>query len=222
MCFSTKVKTDTPPAPTAPTAASSIRDYVELAPQLLELQKQQNPQLAEMDYQLAQEYAPKYQQLMMDTEAQAYPYTAGLQEQLAKRASEGIGGELTPELEASYRNRLRAEIGPNAGSGIGADYVSRGLIDAEQQYQRYYDDLGLSLTGRLPLSQATNPSFRTSSSLLDPSSVMGFNQGVYGTQGSIFSNLYNTNVASAANARNQNMQLLGGLIGAGSSFFGGR
>lgn len=195
MCFSTKVKTDTPAAPATPTTASTIQDYVANFPQLVALQQQYNPQLAAQDFALAEQYVPKYQQLMQETEKQAYPYTAGLQEQLAKRAQEGIGGVLTAQMEQSYRDRLRSEIGPNVGSGIGADYVSRGLIDAEQQYQRYYDDLGLSLTGRLPLSQAQNQQFRTTSNVLDPTSVMGFQQGVYGTQSSIYNNLYNQNIA---------------------------
>lgn len=221
MCFSTKVKTETP-QPAAPTTSSSISEYIQNYPQLMQLQQQYNPQLAAQDFALAQEYAPKYQQLMQDTEAQAYPYTAGLQEQLAKRASEGIGGGLTPQLEQSYRERLRSEIGPNVGSGIGADYVSRGLVDAEQQYQRYYDDLGLSLTGRLPLSQATNPQLRTASSILAPQDVMSFNQGVYGTQGSIFSNLYNSQ-ANLLSSKNQAMgQMIGGGLGVGGLLLGGR
>lgn len=220
MCFSTKVKTETP-QPAAPTTSGSISEYVQNFPQLMQLQQQYNPQLAAQDFALAQEYAPKYQELMRQTEAEAYPYTAGLQEQLAKRASEGIGGGLTPELEQSYRERLRSEIGPNVGSGIGADYVSRGLIDAEQQYQRYYDDLGLSLTGRLPLSQATNPQFRTTSNVLAPQDVMSFNQGVYGTQGSIFSNLYNSQ-ANLLSSRNQAMgQMIGGGLGIGGLLLGG-
>lgn len=221
MCFSTKVKTDTPAAPAAPTTASTIQDYVANFPQLVALQQQYNPQLAAQDFALAEQYVPKYQQLMQETEAAAYPYTAGLQEQLAKRASEGIGGSLTAQMEQSYRNRLRSEIGPNVGSGIGADYVSRGMIDANQQYQRYFDDLGLSLTGRLPLSQASNPQFRTTSSVLDPNSVMGFNQGVYGTQGSIFSNLYNSQ-ANLLSSRNQAMgQMIGGGVGI-LGMFGGK
>lgn len=212
MCFSTKVKTETP-APTAPTTTSSISEYIANYPKLMELQQQYNPQLAAQDFALSQEYAPKYQQLMQETEAAAYPYTAGLQEQLAKRASEGIGGSLTPELEAGYRDRLRSELGPNVGSGVGADYVSRGMIEANQQYQRYYDDLGLSLTGRLPLSQASNPQFRTTSSVLDPNSVMSFNQGVYGTQGSIFSNMYNQQANLQSSRNNMFGQMIGGGVG---------
>lgn len=220
MCFSTKVKTETP-APTAPTATSSITEYIQNYPRLMELERQYNPQIAAEDFALAEQYVPKYQQLMQETEKQAYPYTAGLQEQLAKRAQEGIGGGLTAQMEQSYRDRLRSEIGPNVGSGIGADYVSRGLIDAEQQYQRYYDDLGLSLTGRLPLSQAQNQQFRTAQSIFDPNSVMGMNQGVYGTQGSIYSNLYNSN-ATLLGSKNQAIgQMVGGGLGIGGILMGG-
>lgn len=210
MCFSTKVKTETP-APSAPTIAGSLADQKEFAKAQYELGLQYNPQLAAQDFALSQEYAPKYQQLMQQTEASAYPYTAGLQEQLAKRASEGIGGSLTDQMEQSYRDMLRSEIGPNVGSGIGADYVSRGMVDATQQYQRYYDDLGLSLTGRLPLSQAQNPQFRTAQQLADPNAIMGFNQGNYGTQASIFNNMYN----AQATLRGTNNAAMAGLLGGG-------
>lgn len=215
MCFSTKVKTETP-APVTPTITGSLADQKEFAKAQYELGLQYNPQLAAQDFGLAQEYVPKYQQLMQETEKQAYPYTVGLQEQLAKRATEGIGGGLTAQMEQSYRDRLRSEIGPNVGSGIGADYVSRGLIDAEQQYQRYYDDLGLSLTGRLPLSQAQNPQLRNVQQIADPNAIMGFNQSVYGTQGSIFSNLYN----SQANLQSSRNNMFGQMITGGTGALG--
>lgn len=215
MCFSTKVKTETP-APSAPTVAGSLADQKEFAKAQYELGLQYNPQLAAQDFALSSEYAPKYQQLMQQTEAAAYPYTAGLQEQLAKRASEGIGGSLTDQMQQSYRDQLRSEIGPNVGSGIGADYVSRGMVDATQQYQRYYDDLGLSLTGRLPLSQAQNPQFRTAQQLADPNAIMGFNQGVYGTQGSIFNNMYSSQAALLGSKN----QAIGQMVGGGFAMGG--
>lgn len=210
MCFSTKVKTDTPqPQP----AASSTQGLGEATREAFQAQLDYNPQIAAQDFSMAEMYAPKYEELLRGIEQDAYPYTAKLQEQLAQRASEGIGGSLTPQLEQSYRDRLRSEIGPNVGSGIGADYVSRGIVDAEQQYQSYYDNLGLSLTGRLPLSQAQNPQLRTADMLVSPSGQMGYNQGVYGIQGSIFSNLYNSQ-ASLQASKNQAM---GQMIGTGTS-----
>jgi len=50
-------------------------------------------------------------------------------------------------MQDQYRSDLLGQLGSNANSGIGADYVSRNLINQQQQYQQYYQNLGLSLPG---------------------------------------------------------------------------
>ena len=66
----------------------------------------------------------------------------------------------------------------NAGSPIGADYVSRGMQQQLFNQQNMYRDMGLSLAGRQPLAMATTPATSNFASSFTPSNVMNFLGGM--------------------------------------------
>lgn len=151
-----------PSTPAAPTAGQSAAEYAAALPAILQAQVQYQPQFAQADYESFAKLAPQYTAVYDQINKQYYPNTYGLQEQLAKTASEASNATEIPDWMAQqYRNNVNAQLGSNVNAPIGADYVSRGLIDQAQQYRQYYQNLGLSLAGRQPLTstQYQQPSF---------------------------------------------------------------
>lgn len=144
----------------APTAAQSAADYAASLPAQYEAALKYQPQFDQLQYEQYAKLAPQYTALMDQINKQYYPQTYGLQEQLAKTASEASNATQIPDwMQQQYRSNMAAQLGNNVNSPIGADYVSRGLIDQAQQYRQYYQNLGLSLAGRQPL---TSPQYQQS------------------------------------------------------------
>lgn len=151
-----------PATPAPPTAGQSAAEYAQALPSILQAQLQYQPQFAQADYETFAKLAPQYTAVYDQINKQYYPNTYGLQEQLAKTASEASNATQIPDWMAQqYRDQVNAQLGTNVNSPVGADYVSRGLIDQAQQYRQYYQNLGLSLAGRQPLTttQYQQPSF---------------------------------------------------------------
>lgn len=146
--------------PSPPSLSSSISDYVANYPKLVDLEKQYSPQLAQLDFDLLKQFGPQLTDYSVAEQQRLTPNTYGLQESLAKIAADGMGAGLPDQLRNSYLDNLRSEIGPNAGSGIGADYVSTNLLRLGEDYKSYYQNLGLSLLNRMPITQPSSPSFR--------------------------------------------------------------
>lgn len=175
----TVVETTAPPS--SPSSAEAIEAWVNSLPQVYETQMQYAPQEAQQQLEMIQQFALPIGQALQQAQAALYPETAGLQEQLAARASRGMEEGLTPEEEESYRQRLSANLGTNIGSGVGANYVSRGLTEYEQGRKDYYSDLGLTTAGRQALSQPMAPQTTDYASTYTPGSVMNFMQQGYGS-----------------------------------------
>lgn len=149
-----------PSTPAAPTAGQSAAEYAAALPTILQAQLQYQPQFDQANYESFAKLAPQYTAAYDAISKQYYPNTYGLQEQLAKTASEASNATEIPDWMAQqYRNNVNAQLGTNVNAPIGADYVSRGLIDQAQQYRQYYQNLGLSLAGRQPL---TSPQYQQS------------------------------------------------------------
>jgi len=158
-------KSSSPPQPAyqvpqPPTAAQNMQDYITNYPKLFALQQEYDPKLAQQQLDLLEEFGPQYDQIINEQQKAISPYTYGLTEQLAKIASEGMAGGPNQQFQRQYLDQLRAEVGPNAGSGIGADYVSRGFNQQNEDFKRYYQNLGTSLIGRMPLTAGTTPQFQ--------------------------------------------------------------
>lgn len=171
-----------PTPPPAPSVGSSITDYINALPQLYAAQEQYAPQEAAQQVQLAQQYAAPLAQAYQSAQDVLYPGTSQLQEQLAQQAQQGIQAGVPQSQQDQYRSDLAGQLGSNVNSGIGADYVSRNLMNQQQQYQQYYQNLGLSLAGRQPLVNPTSPQTTSQLGQYNPGEVLGYNSNIYGSQ----------------------------------------
>lgn len=170
-----------PTPPPQPSTADAINAYVQSLPALYKAQETYAPQEAAQQVQLAQQYAEPLAQAYKSAQEVLYPGTSGLQEKLAQQAQDGMNGNVPQPLQDQYRSDLNAQLGTNANSGIGADYVSRGLIAQQQGYQQYYQNLGLSLAGRQPLSQPQTPSYTNQLGNYNPGEALNYTASNYGT-----------------------------------------
>jgi len=206
--------------PTAPTTGQSVQDWANALPQIYETQMKYAPLQAQQQVGLAQQYAAPMGQAMQAAQSAMYPKTTALQENLAGVAQEGMGSQVPDWMQQAYRSNMSAQLGNNVNAPIGADYMSRGLLQQQQDWQRYYQNLGLSVTGRQPLTQAGTPQTSDYMSGFTPGSVMQSNNQNYGTQAGIYGNQLSYN----SNANGQMMNMIGAGIGAagtmGGSMFG--
>jgi hypothetical protein len=124
---------------------------------------------------------------------------------------------LSDAEKQQYQSDMGAQLGSNVGSGIGADYMSRNMLLAQQQRQDYYRNLGLSVAGLQPTAQAQGASYTSQLSQYNPGQVMGFMGQGYGNQVGAHASMN----GSAANLSGQkyaaNMNLLGSALGAGGA-----
>ncbi len=168
------------PAP-APSTAEAINAYVQSLPALYEAQLKYAPMEAQQQLDLTRQFAIPYAQAYQQAQEQLYPGTSALQESLVSQAKTGMTGGVPQGMQDQYRSDLLAQLGENAKSGVGADYVSRNLINQQQQYQQYYQNLGLSLAGRQPLVNPTTPSFTNQMGNYQPGQGLQYTAGNYGT-----------------------------------------
>lgn len=215
----TVIQPQSTPAP--PSVAQTSADYIASLPAMYQAELDYNPKYAAQDFALAQEYSPKYADLLRTTESAAYPYTASLQEKLAKQASEGLDSQVPDAMRQQYLDTLRSEIGPNAGSGIGADYVSSNLLNLGKSWQDYYRDLGLSLTNRLPLTQASVPNARSASQGYDYGATSGYQASTYGPYAGAYANIADSANKAQTSMYNSRLGLYGAAIGGATGFLGG-
>jgi len=174
----TSIYTPTP-AP-APTTAESIDAWLKSAPAVFAEQQRQAPLEAQQAMDLYSKYALPIAQADYAANEALYPQTARLQENMAGAATTGMNATEMPDwMRKSYMSDMNANLGTNVGSPIGADYVSRGMQNQLFEQQKYYRDLGLSLAGRQPLSQATQPATTNYAAGFTPQSVMNQNQQGY-------------------------------------------
>lgn len=209
-----------PAAPAVPQyePEKDYKAYIKFAPQVAQAQIGIAPQFAASELDLINRYGPSISQALQRSEASVYPYSAGLQEQLAKLANQGMSGGLPKELRDLYREQLRAELGPNVGSPIGGDYISRGLIQGGEDYNRYYQNLGASLAGRIPITAPGGPQARYTPEGLTPNQGLASGASAYGSYVSALANVYSSQVAGSQKGGGGG---LGAAIGLGSQIFGG-
>lgn len=184
---STNVSTPPPPpVPAAPSIGSSIQEFVQAQPQLFALQQQQAPLEVQQQLDLLQQFGPQFGQAIKSAQEQLNPETSALQEQLAGQAREGIESGLSEAREAQLSSDIRANLGTNVGSEIGAFEFGRQLDLARESEKDRFRNLGLTLAGRQQLAQPSAGSFTNQAGSFTPGQALSFNQGVFGTQGNIF------------------------------------
>lgn len=174
--------------PSQPTTGQSVQDWAGALPQIYQTQMQYAPLQAQQQVDLAQQYATPLAQAFQSAQNSLYPQTTALQENLAGQAAAGMSSDVPQWMQDQYRSNMNAQLGTNANSPIGADYMSRGLLQQQQDWKQYYQNLGLSVTGRQPLTQASAPKTSDYMSNFSPNSVMTSNNQNYSTAGTIYGN----------------------------------
>jgi len=191
------------PAP-QPTAGQSAAEWAAAMPTVYETQLKYAPLQAQQAVDLANQYAQPYGEAMKKANEALYPGTSAIQEKLASQSLQGMDSGAPMWAKDQYLNELRANLGSNVGSGIAADYTSRGVMQMGEEWKRYNQNLGLTVAGRQPLQMASTPQTGQYSQGFSPESVMNMNANTYGNyvgaQASMFGSVTNAN-ASRSNAR---------------------
>ena len=194
---------ENPEPPAAPTATSSMTDYVNNYPRLFELMKQYAPQEAQMNVDLTQQYALPMAQALKSAQDAMYPNETALTNQLTQQVQQGMSGQLPEWARNQYLDTQKSLLGENALSGAGADYMSTGLNEQSKNWQDYYTNLGLSITGRQPVYNASQTGFSNQLGGYTPGGVANANNNAYGSYAGAYSNMYNTNATFATNMNKQ-------------------
>jgi hypothetical protein len=158
-----------------------MQQYVASLPGLYQAQMQYEPQLQQQNLSMLQQYGTQFGEAYKNINEAMYPETAALQEQLANKASTGMNSEVPSWAKDAYRSELNANLGTNVGSGIGADYVSRGMLEQQKNWQDYYSNLGLSVAGRQPLAQGGTTGQTNYAQQYQPGQALGYSASNYGT-----------------------------------------
>lgn len=153
----------TPQPPAPPSATGSLNEYISNIPRM---------------YEAEQEYGTKFGELQKQQMEQLYPQTAGLQELLAGQITQGLTEDVPQWYSSQVEDILKSQLGRNLVYNPQAQ-ESFGLKtqEAHKGYQDYYRNLAMSAAGRQPLAQS-----QALTSGFTPQSVMGMNQGNFGTQ----------------------------------------
>jgi len=157
-----------------PTISDTMAQYVQSLPALYQAQMQYEPLMQQQQLAMLQQYGTQFGQAYKSMNDAMYPETAGLQEQIATKASEGMNAEMPQWAKDAYRNEMNANLGTNAGSPIGADYASRGMLEQQKGWQDYYTNLGLSAAGRQPLAQGGTQAQMNYMQGYQPSQALGY------------------------------------------------
>ena len=183
--------------PTQPTVTSSITDYVKNYPALFNLQQKYAPQEAAQQVALAQKYAGALGTAYKTAQEAMYPAETAITNSLNQQIQSGMSSQVPEWMRNQYQSDLNANLGTNVGSGIGADYISRGLLQQQQDWQNYYRNLGLSVTGRQPVYSANTqtPNSNAITQGYTPQGVMNYNQQGYGTAAGLYSSTSNQSPA---------------------------
>lgn len=199
--------------PAAPTTTSSVNDWAQNLPTVYENQLKYAPLEAAQQVSLAQQYAQPLGQAMQSAQSAMYPQTTALQENIAGQAAQGMQSQMPDWMKSQYQSNMNAQLGNNVNSPIGADYASRGLMQQQQDWKQYYQNLGLSATGRQPLNQASTPNSSNYMQGFTPGAVMNSNNQNFGTQ----ANIFGTQQQAATANQGQWMNLIGSGMGAAGS-----
>ena len=182
-----------PTPPPQPSTADAMQAWVQALPQIFETQLKYAPLEAAQQVALAREFAQPLGAAYLEAQRAMYPETTALQEDLATQAGLGMGAEVPDWMKAEYLSGVRGQLGTNVASRIGADVVSRGLLQQRQDWQNYYRNLGLSLAGRQPLAQPTMPQYSQYMSGFTPQVPMGYMASTYSPYAGAYANMYGTN-----------------------------
>jgi hypothetical protein len=208
-----------------PTAGQSAKEWADAMPQVYETEMKYAPLQAQQAVDLANQFAQPYGEAMKKANEALYPGTSAIQEKLASQALEGMETGMPMWAKDQYLNELRANLGQNVGSGIAADYTSRGVMQMGEEWKRYNQNLGLTVAGRQPLQMAQTPQTGNYSQGYTPGGVAQYNANTYGSFVGAQASMFGSATAAAASRANAQTAMWGSiaggaLSGAGSAYGG--
>ena len=168
------------------------------------------------------EYMPIFARETKALQEEFYPTTAALQENIAGQATRGMEQSLSDTEKDFYRDQFSSGLGTNAGSPMGSDYMSRNMLMAQQGREDYWRNVGSTMAGRQPLSQA--PSIGQFQGGFTPGAGLQNSAQMFGSQANIFGSqagMFNQSQASATAERGQSMNFMSDMIGGGMGMIGG-
>ena len=210
-----------PTPPPQPTAAESTAQWVESMPDVFAEQQRQNPLAAQQSLELMEQYGVPLAQAYRATENAANPQAASLQNQLSAQASEGMSADTPQWMQDEYLSNSAAQLGTNIGSPIAADYQSTGMMKQKMDYQNYYRDMGLSISGRQPVGKGATGQNVDYTAGYTPGSVMDFNSSTYAPYASAYSGMYGANANLMGQQAMAHGEMVGGAIAGGGAILGG-
>lgn len=206
--FSGDVKNPNVPSPAS--SAETMSEWERNLRSIYNAQMQYAPLELQQQLDMQNKYGYDISKSLYDISSRLYPETVGLQESLAKQAREGMSNGMPDWYRRQADDYFKSMLGENVGSGIGADYYTTGMMEQQKNWQDYYRNLGLSMTGRQPLQQPTQGSYSNYMGNYSPIAALGNASSNYGNYLGAYSSMYGANAARG----NPMMNLLGGLGGA--------
>jgi hypothetical protein len=188
---------DETPAPQAPSIGQSTTESSEASmqawlknyPAIFAMQQQMAPQEAAQQVALAQQYAQPLAQAFKSVQETMYPQETAMTKALNEQAMTGMT-QSTPEwYNQNVRDTLKSQFGRNLVYNPQAqeDYGIK-TAQASEDWKRYYQNMGLSITGRQPIATAQQPQYTNQMSGYTPQSVGQLGANAYGIAGGIYGN----------------------------------
>lgn len=167
-----------------PSAADAVKAWVKNLPKIYETQMKYAPLQAQQAVDLAQQYATPYGEAYLAAQKAMYPEEYAMRDKLSSMALERMDAGMPDWMRDQYRDMYSSNLGSNAGSPIGADYLSTNMLNANNEYQNYYQNLALSLSGSQPIFQAQTPQTSDYMSGFTPNAMMSYMANNVTTTGS--------------------------------------
>jgi len=166
-------KSKTPEAPRIPTFEEQTAQNIAASKQFAESELSN---LRQFGLPMAQEQRRIQEEIA--------PNLSGLSEALAGQARTGIDEGLTDLQREEFLSNIRANLGTNAGSQIGATALARNLFSAEEGQKDKFRNLALSLSGRQPLiqPQSFDSGFGAGQGFSAQNALLGQRQNLFNTQ----------------------------------------
>jgi len=199
-----------PKAPVQPDSGQDVQKWYDNLDKVYSAQLKYAPQEAQQTLDLATQYAGPIAEALRGAQEGAYPEETQLRADLLAQAQAGMQSEVPQWMRDQYQSGVNANLGTNAGSPIGADYMSRGMMQQTQDWQNQYRNMGLGLIGSQPVFNAQQPMTTNYMQQFTPQQQMQYSQQGYSTAGSIYGS------QAAANA-----QMWGSAMGAVGAVGGG-
>jgi len=214
-----------PNPPAMPTVGESMQDYIKNMPDMYNLQKEYAPKYAADEFENYQRYMPAYTKVQDDMNRELYPEMFEQRDALSAKATEYMEQGMPDWAREEARDIYSANLGTNAGSPIGADYMSTGMMQENEKWKQYGDNLAGNLAGRAPMTSPYQFQGKDLTGGYDFGNIYQGAQQNYGNYSNAYSNMYATNQKQAGQvnpawgmAGMLGGGMLGGMFGKGGMF----